>query len=84
MTLLRAGSVPARNSVFPERSSCAGSHPDVCVFLYRATETSRRLWTNQHRPEAGRVWTVVDMENGQFNTHTHHSCPDGETCPFAR
>lgn len=31
MTLLHAGSVTVRNSVFPARSSCAGSHPDVCV-----------------------------------------------------
>lgn len=57
-----------------------GSHPDVCVCLYGATKTSRSLWTNHYRPGAGRVWTVVDMENGQFNTHIHHSYPEGETC----
>lgn len=72
--------MPVRNSVFPKRSSCAGSHPDVCVFLYCATKTSRSLWANHHRPGAGRVWTVVDMENGQFNTHIHLSYPDGKTC----
>lgn len=55
-----------------------GSHPDVCVFLYGATKTSRSLWTNHYRLGAGRVWTVVDMENG--HTHIHHSYPEEETC----
>lgn len=62
VTFLCVGSIPVRNSGFPKRSSCAGSRPDVCVFLYGATKTARSFWTNHRRPGAGRAWTVVDME----------------------
>lgn len=44
VTFLCVGSIPVRNSGFPKRSSCAGSRPDVCVFLYGATKTARSFW----------------------------------------
>lgn len=55
----------------------------MCVFFF----TVRRVRRGASEPittarGAGRVWTVVNMENGQFNTRVHHSHTDGETCAF--
>ena len=59
----------------------------VCFSLRRDEDVEEPL--NQSLPPGGGscvcvcvcVWTVVDMENGQFNTHIHHSYPDEEgTC----
>lgn len=53
----------------------------MCVFFF----TVRRVRRGASEPitsarGAGRVWTVVVMENGQFNTQVYHSYPDGKSC----
>lgn len=79
VTFLCVGSIPVRNSGFPKRSSCAGSRPDVCVFLYGATKTARSFWpitASRGRVERELLWM---WKNGQFITHIHHSYPNGES-----
>lgn len=77
-------SIPARNSASPKRSSCAGSHPDVCVFLYEdaqePADQSLRAGGGSVREDCLWIWKRErDRKNGQFNAHVHHSHPGGET-----